>query len=100
MRSVANTMNYGNEPDAMQLLRPPKSVERGVKEEHYMALRSKQEVAELVQEAGIELSEEDFERAFAMAVEADSEEGQCCLDTFFRARHHVLAQTLTVQVPF
>lgn len=38
--SVANTMNYGNEPNAQQLLRPPATAEMGVNEEHYLCLRS------------------------------------------------------------
>lgn len=78
-RSVANTINYGNEPDALQLLRPPKSVERGVHEEHYMAIRSKEEVRDLVADAGIELEDGTFEHVFKMAADADGEEAKCCL---------------------
>ncbi|GAX80864.1 hypothetical protein CEUSTIGMA_g8299.t1 [Chlamydomonas eustigma] len=100
VKLVTNTINYGNEPDAFQLLRPPRSVERGVHEEHYMALRKKAEVQELMVEAGVELGSEDFEKVFDMASKADGEESQCCLDTFFRARHHLLAQTIQVPVPF
>lgn len=152
---MANTINYGNEPDALQLLRPPKSVERGVHEEHYMAIRSKDEVRDLVADAGIELEDGTFEHVFKMAADADGEEAKCCLvsgtrmerrcfeysvlgfprplhnhvsegckvgaaklkckvyaacdspcccltlaqDTFFRARHHHLAQTITVRMP-
>ncbi len=97
---MANTVNYGNEPDAMQLLRPPRSVERGVHEEHYILLRPKAEVQALIAEAGITLSGDDFERVFGMATEADGEGEACCLDTFFRARHHLLAQTIQVPVRF
>ena len=43
-KSVANMINYGNEPDALQLLRPPRSVERGVHEEHYIQLRPRGEI--------------------------------------------------------
>jgi hypothetical protein len=46
----------------LQLLRPPKSVERGVYEAHYIQLRPKEEVRALVvDEAGIRMSEEQFE---------------------------------------
>lgn len=76
---MANTINYGNEPDALQLLRPPKSVERGVHEEHYMAIRSKDEVRDLVADAGIELEDGTFEHVFKMAADADGEEAKCCL---------------------
>lgn len=99
--TVANSMNYGNEPDALQLLRPPKSVELGVNEEHYMALRSKEDIHALMVDAAVALSDEDFARVWEMATSADGEGPErCCLDTFFRARHHVLSQTLQVPVPF
>ena len=78
-KSCANTVNFGNEPDAQQLLRPPRSVERGVNEEHYMALRGRDEVQELMVEAGIDLSSGDFDKVFAIAAEADGEQDQCCL---------------------
>eukprot|EP00955_Chlamydomonas_euryale_P063651 358731-Chlamydomonas_euryale.AAC.10 len=98
---VANTRNYGNEPDALQLLRPPKSVELGVGEEAYMAMRSRDEVRALVADAALQLSDEEFERCWGMAAGADGEgPDRACLDTFFRARHHVLSQTLEVAVPF
>ena len=99
-KSVANTVNYGNGPDALQLLRPPRSVERGVHEEHYIMLRPRAEMQALIAEAGIELSQEVFGRVCGRATEADGELEACCLDTFFRARHHLLAQTIQVPVRF
>ena len=99
-KSCANTVNFGNEPDAQQLLRPPRSVERGVNEGHYMELRPRTEVQEIMAEAGIDLDSADFDRVFAMASEADGEVDACCLDTFFRARHHLLAETIKVSMPF
>lgn len=91
-RSVSSTVNYGNEPDALQLLRPPKSVERGVHEAHYMEMRPKDDVQAIVNEADIPLTDDQFDVVFKMASEADGEANKCCLDTFFRARHHVLSQ--------
>jgi hypothetical protein len=99
-KSCANTVNFGNEPDAQQLLRPPRSVERGVNEGHYMELRPRTEVQEIMAEAGIDLDSADFDRVFAMASEADGEVDACCLDTFFRARHHLLAETIKISMPF
>eukprot|EP00798_Chlamydomonas_sp_ICE-L_P007391 gene7391-517_t len=95
-KSVSCTVNYGNEPDAFQLLRPPRSVELGVNESHYIKLRFKAEIKDLVADAGIDISDEDFDKVFGMSSEADGEAGACCLDTFFRARNHVLAQTIRV----
>ncbi len=117
-RSVANTHNYGNEPDALALLRPPRAAELGVGDAHFVHLRDREEVKSLVSEAGIMLEDRDFDVVFAMAAEADGEAvpgavveegrggvsgrvgGRCSLDTFFRARHHLLAQTLEVSQPF
>ena len=38
-KSVANTQNYGNEPDAHQLIHPTMTANRGVNEEHYLQAR-------------------------------------------------------------
>lgn len=45
------------------------------------------------------LADDQFEVVFGMAAEADGTAGggQCCLDTFFRARHHVLGQTYSLR---
>lgn len=65
-------------------------------------------------EAGLALSDADFEAAWALAAEADGgaaaagegggaaegPEGRACVDTFFRARHHLLAQTLQIEPTF
>jgi len=93
-RSCASYINYGNEPDALQLLRPPRHVERGVNESHFIELRTKEDVQALCEEAEIRLSPEEFDAIFSMASEADGEEGRCCMDTFFRARHHFLARVM------
>lgn len=93
-------MNYGNEPDAMQLLAPSRSAERGVGDEHYIKLFTHHAMQELVTEAGIDLTGEDFDIVFRFAADADGQAEQCCLDTFFRARHAVLSQSLVVPMPF
>jgi len=49
-------------------------------------LRSREEIEGIVEEAGIQLTPEQFEAVFGMSCEADGEEGRCCLDTWFRAR--------------
>ncbi|KAG1679449.1 hypothetical protein FOA52_007741 [Chlamydomonas sp. UWO 241] len=99
--SVASAINYGSEPDALQLLRPPKSVELGVNEEHYMAMRSRVEVRALISDAAVALSDDEFDAVWSMAANADGVGPEtACLDTFFRARHHLLAQTISVPVPF
>ncbi|KAG2450939.1 hypothetical protein HYH02_004212 [Chlamydomonas schloesseri] len=117
LRSVANACNYGNEPDAGQVLRPPLAADLGISDEAFVALRPKAELRQLVEEAGLALSDADFEAAWALAADADGgaaaaaaaagegagdggSEGRACVDTFFRARHHLLAQTLQIEPPF
>ncbi|KAL6757426.1 hypothetical protein V8C86DRAFT_3135581 [Haematococcus lacustris] len=92
--SVSNMANYGNEPDAFQLLRPPRSVVQGVGEQHYLQLRGKEEVRSIAREAEIVLSDEEFDTLWNMSVDADGEQasGRACLDTFFRARHYMLGR--------
>jgi hypothetical protein len=92
-RSVANTHNYGNEPTAGQLLTPPKCVDLGVKEEHLLQLRSKQELQGLLAEAGIGMADEEFEAVFSMAAAANGEGAEeCSLEQLMRARKIYLMQ--------
>eukprot|EP00878_Enallax_costatus_P037930 GHUV01043033.1.p1 GENE.GHUV01043033.1~~GHUV01043033.1.p1 ORF type:complete len:345 (+),score=106.36 GHUV01043033.1:181-1215(+) len=96
-RSVANTKNYGNEPTAGQLLTPPKCVDLGVKEEHFLALRSRDEMVRLLDEAGISMDGEEFEVVFCRAAQMDGVDGpvgelRCSLDSFLKLRHYVMQQ--------
>lgn len=97
--SVANTMNYGNEPSAVQLLAPPKSADLGVKEEHLLALRNRDDIRDLLQKSGVDLLDDEFEAAYEMAAGADDVQGggqRCCLDTFMKARYYLLQQQMGV----
>ena len=60
----------------------------------FVQLRNEDEVRSICEEASITLSEDEFQTVFGLACEADGEADRCCLDTFFRARHHVLRQLL------
>ncbi|GFR51165.1 hypothetical protein Agub_g13522 [Astrephomene gubernaculifera] len=112
LRSVADPQNYGNEPDAGQVLRPPLAADLGISDEQFVALRPKEEIRQLVDDAGVNMSEEEFDAAWALAADADgagiaaaaatTSDGKprACIDTFFRARHHLLAQTLQIAPPF
>lgn len=78
-QSVADATSYGSEPDALQLLRPTRSAERGVTEQHYLRLRSRAEVEVLARDAGMRMSAQEFGRVFEAAAAADGERGFCCL---------------------
>lgn len=96
--SVANTQNYGNEPTAYQLLTPPKCIEVGVKEEHLLQPRGRQEMRELMGEAGIGMGDDEFEAVFGLAAggcvqgEAELEHACVSLEEFMVARQHYLRQ--------
>jgi hypothetical protein len=51
---------------------------QGVNEEHYMTMRTMEEMRGIVQDSGIDIGEE-FEGIFKMAAAADGAEDQCCL---------------------
>ncbi|GIL88535.1 hypothetical protein Vretimale_15344 [Volvox reticuliferus] len=122
LRSVADPQNYGNESDAGQVLRPPLAADLGISDEQFVALRPKEDIRQLVREAGLTLTDDEFDAAWALAADADGAaaaasaaaattnstvatasadaQPRACIDTFFRARHHLLAQTLRIPPPF
>lgn len=91
-RSVANTHNYGNEPTAYQLLTPPTCVTLGVKEEHLLQPRSRQEMQELLTEAGIGMADEEFDAVFGLAAELNGTGDECSLEQLMQARQQYLRQ--------
>jgi hypothetical protein len=93
-RSVASTKNYGNEPSAGQLLAPPKCVDLGVKEEHLLQLRSRDELQQLLADAGLALQQQEFEEVLQQAEGVRDEQQQlwCSLDAFMAARRCWLKQ--------
>lgn len=92
---MADTQNYGNEPTAGQLLAPPKCVDLGVKEEHLLQLRSREEMLALLTEARIGMEDEEFQAVFVMAAATEGFQGpqqQCRLESFMAARQQYLRQ--------
>ena len=53
-QSIANSQNYGNEPNSRQLIHPAAMVERGVHEQHFLQQMSKDTIRQVIQP--IELS--------------------------------------------
>lgn len=93
IRSVANTQNFGNEPTALQLLLPPKCVDLGVQQEHLLQPRSRQELQELLGEAGVGMAEDEFEAVFGLAVAVNGAGLQeCSLEELMQARTAYLKQ--------
>lgn len=94
-RSVANATNYGNEPDVMQLICPPKSAQRGIGNDMYVVPRAKGELKALVAAAGISVSDSEFETLFDASAAADGRTAEhASLGTFMKLRHQALAASM------
>ena len=67
VRSLADHKNYGNEPDAKRLLSPFVYAELGLSEDDFVLPRAKEDLHD-VAVAAWQLSEEDFNRCFDLAL--------------------------------
>eukprot|EP00741_Cyanophora_paradoxa_P009437 tig00000144_g9141.t1 len=66
VRSVADTQNYGNEPEAVDLLYPSKYAPIGIHDTDMLKVRAKEELKDIVVAAGIAHADE-FDRVFEKA---------------------------------
>ena len=73
-RSVANTANFGTEPNASGVIRPPKYSHYGLFEEDFEAPLGYDELYDLIMDSGMDVSADDFERFYARAVELTGSE--------------------------
>lgn len=90
-RSVADNQNYGNEPTAVHLLTPGVGADIGVGEEQYAMLRSKDEVRELVDLAGVQFEDDnEFDAAFEAACQFCGSMETCSLEALLQSRQNVL----------
>ena len=97
-RSIADNNNYGNEPAASHLLTPGIGAERGVSEDQYVQLRSKDEIKELVEEAGIFFrGDDEFDAAFGMAATMCGASDACSVETLLHAKQHLLRSSAGLQ---
>lgn len=95
-RSIANTQNYGNEPNVFSLLSPCATAERGVNEAHFVTPRRAPELESLLSQAGLALSGDDFARTFVAAAAAEGSAevaggATCTIHAFLRERNAALA---------
>jgi hypothetical protein len=88
--SVANTQNFGNEPNAFSLLAPCSTADRGVNEVHYLQRHERGALRSLLGDAGIEMCDDDFAACFDAAAAAEGEAGRASLKTFMDVRHTAL----------
>lgn len=90
--SLANTQNYGNEPDATALLSPCSTADRGVNEDTYAEKRNRGDIRRLLDSAGISLPDKDFDEIFQAAAEHEGGDGCASLMAFMSSRHSRLQQ--------
>merc|ERR1711918_275053 len=81
IRSVADNQNYGDEPDAKELLYPSKHAWKGVEQDDFLAPRSVEEIASVIQSAGFDLNESQVHQVFAAAA-AGHPEGLVSIESF------------------
>lgn len=69
-RSVASSTNYGDDHDAFTLIYPSKLGSRGVSQADFHMRRPQHEIKALLGGAGYQLSDEEFEEVWNVAVQA------------------------------
>ncbi|CAI5661808.1 EF-hand domain-containing family member B isoform X2 [Oreochromis niloticus] len=67
IKRVGDKNNYGDTSTAADLLHPSVHALQGVYEEHFFCPRSKEEIATIFRNAGVNISEETFEEAWKLA---------------------------------
>uniref|UniRef100_A0A3P9KRP5 EF-hand domain-containing protein n=1 Tax=Oryzias latipes TaxID=8090 RepID=A0A3P9KRP5_ORYLA len=81
VKRMGDTTNYGDSSTAADLLHPSVHALRGVHEEHFLCPRSKEEISEIFRNVGVDISEETFEEAWALA-SMKRPNGEVCVETF------------------
>uniref|UniRef100_A0A3B5ADA7 EF-hand domain family member B n=1 Tax=Stegastes partitus TaxID=144197 RepID=A0A3B5ADA7_9TELE len=81
IKRVSDTNNYGDASTAANLLYPSVHAVRGVYEEHFFCPRTKQEIAEIFRNVGVDISEETFEEAWRLA-STKRPNGEVCVEVF------------------
>lgn len=81
LKRVSDRTNYGDTPTAAMLLRPHVHAALGVYEEHFLSPRSRQEMAEIFHNIGVELPQPLFDEAWDLAA-VRSASGDVCVENF------------------
>lgn len=76
-RSVANSTNYGDDPNALGLIFPGKFQFQGVEDTDFQARRSSEELRSILDGAGYRLGSENFQAVFEWAVQLHGDGVEC-----------------------
>ncbi|XP_004648270.2 EF-hand domain-containing family member B [Octodon degus] len=79
IRRVSDRTNYGEEGNAYSLLHPTIFAQKGVFERDFFKTRSKEEIAEILCNIGVKLSEEEFENVWNLASKKHHR-GEVCVE--------------------
>ncbi|XP_006161930.1 EF-hand domain-containing family member B isoform X2 [Tupaia chinensis] len=79
IRRISDRTNYGEEGNAYSVLHPTIFAQRGVFERDFFKARSKEEIAEILCNIGVKLSEEEFENVWNLASKKHHR-GEVCVE--------------------
>ncbi|XP_066101621.1 EF-hand domain-containing family member B [Saccopteryx bilineata] len=79
IRRVSDRTNYGEEGNAYSLLHPTIFSQKGVYERDFFQTRSKKEIAEILCNIGVKLSDEEFENVWNLASKKHHR-GEVCIE--------------------
>ncbi|MBZ3891535.1 EF-hand domain-containing family member B [Sciurus carolinensis] len=79
IRRISDRTNYGEEGNAYSLLHPTIFAQKGVFERDFFKTRSKEEIAEILCNIGVKLSEEEFENVWTLASKKHHR-GEVCVE--------------------
>ncbi|XP_010611119.1 EF-hand domain-containing family member B [Fukomys damarensis] len=80
VRRISDRTNYGEEGNAYSLLHPTIFAQKGVFERDFFKTRSKEEIAEILRNIGVKLSEEEFENVWNLASKKHHR-GEVCVES-------------------
>lgn len=81
IKRVSDSNNYGDTSTAANLLYPSVHTVHGVHEEHFLCPRTKQEIAEIFKNIGVDISDDKFEEAWKLA-SMKQPNGEVCVEVF------------------
>ncbi|XP_063159943.1 EF-hand domain-containing family member B [Candoia aspera] len=79
-RRISDNTNYGDQATAYALLYPSICSNKGVYEKDFFKIRSKEEIAAILRNIGVELSEESFDEVWRQACLKDHR-GKVCVES-------------------
>ncbi|KAL4646869.1 EF-hand domain-containing family member B isoform X1 [Arapaima gigas] len=90
VKRIGDWTNYGDQSTAYGLLYPTRSSLKGVYEEHYLAARTRDEVAQIFGSSDAHAGDKLFEEAWKLAAVRDPR-GEVCVESFRNALKEIQA---------